>query len=315
MKHLKLLALLCALAAVGAAPAASPLAAVAPPTAALANPSICHATASAARQAARRDAQAEYWIAIANCLNAPDSSHCEHDAAQAREEAFKLADDQYHSRLDACGMLGQGAYDPGIVAGDFSTTIDNAFNPLVPGRTLVYEQHGANGVEHDEVTTLAETIDVDGVQCRKVHDVVTLDGVLEEDALDLFAQQSNGDVWYFAEVSQSFADGLLDNIDGSWRTGKDGAKPGIIMLSNPQLGDVYRQEFLIGEAEDIAKIVATDETVTVPAGTFQHCLKTREWSPIEPDQIEFKYYAAGIGVVLEVTADTGERLELVQIIN
>jgi len=309
------LALLCALAAVGAAPATLPLAAVVPsPAPPASSTSICHATATAARQAARRDAQDEYWLAIANCLNGPDSNACQHEAAQARQEAFALADEQYHARIDACALLGQGAYDPAIDPNDFSSTVDNAYNPLVPGRTLVYEENQAGG-EHDEVTTLPATIDVNGVRCVEVHDVVTVGGAVTEDTLDFFAQRSNGDVWYFGEVSQSFEDGFLDNLDGSWRFGKDGAKPGIIMLANPQVGDVYRQEFLVAEAEDIAEVVATDETVTVPAGTFQHCLKTREWSPLEPDAIEFKFYAPGVGVVLEVTPSTGERVELVQIIN
>jgi hypothetical protein len=319
MKQSIRLALLCALGAIGAAPAVSSLtAAVSPPAAAPAPPasttSICHATASAARQAARRDAQDEYWIAVAKCLNGPHSGACQHDAAEAREEALELAEEQYHARLDACGLLGQGAYDPEIDPDDFSSTVDNPYNPLVPGRTLVYESNSPDG-EHNEVTALSETVDINGVRCRKVHDVVTVKGAVVEDTLDFFAQRSNGDVWYFGEVSQSFEDGFLDNLDGSWRFGKDDAKPGIIMLANAQVDDVYRQEFLVAEAEDIAKILATNETVTVPAGTFQHCLKTLEWSPLEPDAIEHKFYAPGIGVILEVTPSTGERIELVQIIN
>ena len=320
MNHSKPLVFLFALGAVGAAPASPPVTASAMTplavTAVASSPSICHATASAERQAARRDAQAEYWIAVAKCLNAPDSSECEDAAKDARDEAFELANEQYQARLDACGMLGQGAYDPQIDPHDFSSTVDNAYMPLVVGRTLVYEQHSAAGVEHVEVTTLPGTVDIDGVRCTKVHDVVMVDGVVIEDTLDFFAQKQNGDAWYFGEISQSFDEGFLDNLDGSWRTGKDGAKPGIAMLANAQVGDVYRQEFDLGNAEDASEVISLNGSATVPAATCaSDCLVTEETTALSPDALENKYYKAGVGVILEVKPETGERTELIEIIN
>ena len=86
------------------------------------------------------------------------------------------------------------------------------------------------------------------------------------------------------------------------------------MEAMPQVGDVYRQEFLLGEAEDAATVLALDQTVDVPYGSFDGCAQTGDFSPLEPGTLEHKYYAPGIGLVLEVDPDSGERLELVDVV-
>lgn len=67
----------------------------------------------------------------------------------------------------------------------------------------------------------------------------------------------------------------------------------------------YRQEYLKGEAEDMAEILSLTESVTVPIGTFNQCLLTKEWTPLEPGVAEHKYYKAGVGFVSEVTVQGG----------
>jgi hypothetical protein len=71
------------------------------------------------------------------------------------------------------------------------------------------------------------------------------------------------------------------------------------MLADPLGGDVYRQEFLAGEAEDLALVRYGNGSISVPAGSYENVLVTEEWTPLEPDVIELKYYAKGIGVVEE----------------
>ena len=143
----------------------------------------------------------------------------------------------------------------------------------------------------------------------------SFNGVVGEDALDWFAQHDNGDVWYLGELSQNFGeDGLLESLDGSWRSDVDGAKPGILMLAMPTPGRGHRQEYAIGEAEDMSKVIGLDRTVSVPAGVFQHCLETEEWSPLEPGHFERKFWAPGIGLVLAVSGTSGAREELISIL-
>ena len=275
----------------------------------------CEDVAGAQRRAAESAAQADLWLAAALARNAPASQakSREQQARAAYDEALDLAKAQFQARTEVCEQLGGDRYDPNVSPPEFSTTIDNVYFPHVPGQTLVYEGDSAAGFVHNEVTTTFDHVVLGGFTTRAIEDVVTLDGVLHEHATDYFAQRSDGSVWYFGEVSRTYEDGLLDNLDGSWRVGKDEAKAGVLMLAPFHVGDAYRQEYLIDVAEDVAVVLATDETVVVPYGTFTHCLKTLEFSPMEPDASEWKFYAPGIGLVLIVDLETGERLELVAI--
>jgi hypothetical protein len=142
-----------------------------------------------------------------------------------------------------------------------------------------------------------------------VRDTVTLDGLLVEDTFDWFAQDREGNVWYLGEdVTNYDEDGEPTDHDGSFEVGVDGAFAGIVMLADPQVGDAYRQEFYPGEAEDLGEVVRAGETVSVPFGDFEDVLVTTDWNPLEPEVIEEKYYAPGIGLVYEtkVAGDTGE---------
>ena len=81
--------------------------------------------------------------------------------------------------------------------------------------------------------------------------------------------------------------------------GVDGALPGIVMLAHPKVGDAYRQEFFVGEAEDLGEVLRTGAHTEVRFGAFDDVLVTKDWNPLEPDIIEEKYYAPGVGLVRE----------------
>ena len=149
--------------------------------------------------------------------------------------------------------------------------------------------------------------------CIIVRDTGTIGGQVEEDTFDYFAQDKQGNVWYFGEDTTQLQDGVVVGVEGSWRAGVNGAKPGIIMKAKPKVGDEYRQEFALGTAEDMAKVVALDQNVKVPFGSFSNALKTLEFSGLEPDARENKYYVPSIGNVLTVDLVTGERDELIRI--
>jgi len=154
-----------------------------------------------------------------------------------------------------------------------------------------------------------------GVTCVEVHDVRLVNGKLVEDTRDWFAQDNAGNVWYFGENTTLVDDrGLPVDLSGTWTAGADGAQPGIIMEAHPAIGDFYRQEFLLGEAEDLAEVSSLTETVNVPfpPGTFNNCLKTTESAPIAPGDISPKYYFAGVGNLLTVEPN-GDRSELIRI--
>jgi hypothetical protein len=201
-------------------------------------------------------------------------------------------------------------YQPTIDPADFSTTIDNPFLPWVPGTTFVYE----GGGEHIEVTVTADTRMVMGVDTVVVRDTVTVKGKVTEDTADWYAQDRAGNVWYFGEATISFEDDPAGDPAGSWEAGVDGARPGIVMLADPRGGDVYRQEFLKGQAEDLALVRRLDGTIKVRAGSYDGLLVTEEWTPLEPNTVEYKYYARGVGNVAERVVVGGHDLvELVEV--
>jgi len=136
-----------------------------------------------------------------------------------------------------------------------------------------------------------------GVETTVVRDTVWVNGEIAEKTMDWYAQDKQGNVWYFGEFSQEYENGVPINTHGSWEAGVDGAEPGIIMLANPRPSVQYRQEYYKGEAEDMARVLRTDAAITVPYGTFDDVLVTREWTPLEPGFAERKFYAPCIGNV------------------
>jgi len=253
---------------------------------------------------------------LGKCANLPDRTAaraCRRQAKADSKDALETCEEQRHLRQAACARLGAAPYDPAIDPANFVAAIDNPFFPLMPGTTFVYEGQTADGFEHVEFAVTHDTKVILGVTCVEVHDTSRIDGELREDTRDWFAQDRDGNVWYFGENTTLVDGGLPVDLSGSWTAGVDGARPGIIMKAHPAIGDFYRQEFLLGEAEDLAEVKSLTDTATVPYGSFDHCLETEESSSLAPADVEHKFYAAGVGNLLTIDLETGERSELVQI--
>jgi hypothetical protein len=151
-----------------------------------------------------------------------------------------------------------------------------------------------------------------GISTTVVRDTVYLDGEMIEDTYDWYAQDTDGNVWYLGEDTHEYEDGVAVNANGAWEAGVDGALPGIVMLADPTVGAAYRQEYLAGEAEDMGEVIVVGGSVDVPAGSYDDVVVTRDWTPLEPDVIEEKTYARGVGFVFEEKPGTGETLGLVE---
>jgi hypothetical protein len=197
---------------------------------------------------------------------------------------------------------------------DFVSTVDNSYFPLVPGTTMIFEGAAEGTSIRVETTVTHETKMIAGVECVVVLDRAYEDGVLVEETRDWYAQDRDGNVWYFGEDSKSIEDGEVVDTHGSWEAGVDGAVPGVIMWAEPAAGEPYAQEFAPGVAEDMAQVMSTGETVTVPFGTFSDVLVIKEWNPLDPGVVEEKSYAPGIGVIRELAIEgEDEHLELIDI--
>jgi len=144
-----------------------------------------------------------------------------------------------------------------------------------------------------------------------------------EDTLDWYAQDDDGNVWYFGEDVTNYEyddDGNLigTNSDGSWEAGLDlsgtgtPAVPGILMPANPVVGAVFYQEYYASVAEDMAQVMETGLSVTIPDfPVFEGCIRTLEWNPLHADDVAYKIYAPGVGLILEEPANVDEPTLLV----
>ncbi|HEX8803134.1 MAG TPA: hypothetical protein VF743_03040 [Acidimicrobiales bacterium] len=206
-----------------------------------------------------------------------------------------------------------GRYAPEIDPADFVETVDNPYMTLTPGASWSYRGEEDGEVENVEVTVTDQRREVMGVSAVVVRDTVSdADGAVVEDTRDWFAQDREGNVWYMGEDTAEYEDGEVTSTEGSWEAGRDGALPGIAMPADPTVGYAYRQEYYPGEAEDLAEVARLGASESVPEGDHDDLLVIKEWNPLDPEVVEEKYYAAGLGLVLEVKVAGGDgRIELV----
>ena len=204
-------------------------------------------------------------------------------------------------------------YAPRIDPAAFTTRIDNPYHPLRRGTRWIYEGRTDEGSERKVVEVTDEIRVIMGVPCVVVKDTVTLEGQLYEETVDWFAQDRNGTVWNFGEETRKrTADGQFTPA-GSWEAGVGGALPGVVMTADPRPGRPYHQEYLPGEAEDMARVLRDGERLTVRFGSFVQVVVTRDWSPLDPGVVEHKHYAPGIGLIREESVEGDEyRMELVE---
>ena len=225
-----------------------------------------------------------------------NTNDCQENGSPDDDSGGGATDQISHPKFDPC---------------DFGNeNIDNPYFTLTPGTTFTYESE----TEEDIVVVTDETKQILGVTATVVRDTVSLDRELIEDTFDWFAQDKEGNVWYLGEDTKEYEDGEVVSTEGSWEAGVDGAEAGIVMEADPQVGDTYRQEWYPGHAEDAAEVISLNEGVTVPYGTFTNCLQTREFSTLDPELNEYKYYCTAVGAVtLEEVIDSEETVELIDV--
>jgi hypothetical protein len=197
------------------------------------------------------------------------------------------------------------AYRPDIDPAGFTTDVSNRYMPLIPGTVFIFEGEE----ERVETAVTDQTRTVMGIETVVVRDRAFEGDALIEDTLDWFAQDAAGNVWYFGEDTAECEDGRIASTHGAWEAGVDGAQPGVVMLARPQVGESYRQEFLEGEAEDVARVLDVDATVKAGSSTYRDAIVTEDFTALEPGIVEQKAYAPGIGLVQVTTVRGGSGVE------
>ncbi|MGH2531353.1 MAG: hypothetical protein ACRDJW_03500 [Thermomicrobiales bacterium] len=185
-------------------------------------------------------------------------------------------------------------------------------NPFFPLASVRYKEYVGEETDPDtgetiqtrvEETVLAETAEVAGVEVAVVEVKEYENGKLVESTLDYYAQDDDGTIYYLGESVDDYEDGEVVGHSGAWLAGEGENQPGLFMLPDPDVGQVFEQERAPGIAEDISTVIAVDEAITTPAGQFSGCLKTEDVNPLD-DETENKYYCPGVGVVREESEDS-----------
>ncbi len=216
--------------------------------------------------------------------------------------------------LGACAPTAEGQSAtcltlPDVSAAAFVSGVTNPYYPLPAGATWTHVATTDEGVETISVEVLAETRDINGVTATVVLDTSEVDGVLAEATTDWYAQDDEGNVWYLGEDTCEYEADVCVDTHGTWEWGVDGALPGIVMRADPAVDGVqYRQEYLVGEAEDYAEVIETGVALEVPAGAYTACVMTREMSAVDLTMFEQKTYCQDVGLALVENKGVSEEL-------
>ena len=155
--------------------------------------------------------------------------------------------------LGACVKSGDWTSAFMLEPDELVSTGRNPYFVLEPGYTLVLEGEGAQLT----ITVLNETKKVDGVVTRVVEERETKGGKLTEVARNYFAiSKRTNDVFYFGEDVDMYKDGKVVNHDGSWLSGVNGSKFGLMMPGRALIQSRYYQEVAPNIAMDRATIGA-----------------------------------------------------------
>jgi hypothetical protein len=205
-----------------------------------------------------------------------------------------------------------GAYRPKVDPAQFVEGVDNRYFPLVPGSRWVYEGVVDGETERIELEVTTERKMILGIPATGVRDTNFTDGELTATTMDWYAQDRSGNVWYLGEDTQNHENGRPAGTEG-WEAGVEGAQPGIFMPGGPEVGAAYRQAYRRGQVEDAAEVLRVGVTHGIGLGSYQDVIVIRGWSRLDPEVIEEKSYAPGIGKIYEtLTAGGTGGTELVE---
>ena len=214
----------------------------------------------------------------------------------------------------ACATTDSVSPNGGPFPSSWSLTVNNQYFPLVASTIYRYRDTTANGPTLDSVAVLHEAHDVHGVATTQLHEQIFRNGAQTEDIREYYAQDAYGNVWLLGRDQEQIDNGVVVGTAGSFEWGVDNAQPGIVMWADPtaHIGDTYRMEFLSGQDEDQAKVVAANQTVTVGAGTFDGCVEIEQWTGLSTAAHVNTYYCPETGEVL--AENSSERLELMTLV-
>ncbi|MBI5431812.1 MAG: hypothetical protein HZA52_03160 [Planctomycetes bacterium] len=176
----------------------------------------------------------------------------------------------------------------------FSASITHPFLPLSSVRYA--ELRSDDELVVREV--LDETRRAGDVECLILAEKEYEDGELAEISYNYFAQDPEGNVWYFGEEVDDYEDGRVVGHGGAWLVGRNAVEPCLIMPAHPTVGLRFKSENSPPDAEEFDEVAAIDATLNVPVGAYRGVVVIRE-GDVAGKWKERKFYAAGVGLIRE----------------
>ena len=196
---------------------------------------------------------------------------------------------------------------------EFTTTIDNPYWPMKPGSKWVYDEPTPRATEGGRHGHRPDQADRERDRGPVVHDVVSQNGEPVEVTDDWYAQDADGNIWYLGEDTAEYENGKVVSREGSFEAGVDGAEAGVTMPAEPPArARPTARSTCEGEAEDFARCSASPSRSRSRSGSFDNVLQTEDVNPLgDPQQVENKFYAEGVGPLLTLDLTGEGREELV----
>jgi hypothetical protein len=183
------------------------------------------------------------------------------------------------------------------------TTSTNPYHPLRPGLQWTRggtTEVGFRKVPHQVISTMTDVIRIiDGVPCIAMLDQSTDSSETSQVGFDYLALDKDGNVWLMGGYSEEYEGGEYTNVEDAWLGTETGGSPGILI---PGEVTMETPRWFIGtpgqeETPTVAEPVAVGLNTTVEFGDFQNVIAIREGA-VDAIDNEIKYYAPGVGVIL-----------------
>jgi hypothetical protein len=193
---------------------------------------------------------------------------------------------------------------------DLTPIVDHPLVPLAAMTTKVFVGQELDPDTGETVALRVEervaprTAQVAGVNVTVVDVTDYHNGQLVKTTADYFAQGPEGSVYYLGERVNEYDEGTIVGHEESWLTGEHVDEPGVFLPAEMRVGDTFYQERVPGLAEERFTVIAIDETLTTPAGTFTGCVRTEEMHLTDVPGLlggptEQKVFCRGVGLVRE----------------
>jgi hypothetical protein len=256
--------------------------------------------------------------AAAGCSNGSPSSTPSTTTAAARQQATSTTSAATRSTAAPTTTVRLVNADPGgkFNRKDFGSPFGdtNRWLPLVPGYQSVRDGtlfRGRRELHHRRRFTVTDVVKViNGVRTVLVLDQDIDAGQIAEQALDYFAQDKHGNVWYMGSYTETYEGGQFVNAVDAWLAGVNGATAGVAMMANPKKGmPGYIQASIPGRETIHAEVAKLGEKKCVPFRCFSNTLAILE------DGTEFKYYAEGVGGIATEPNYSGGEQEKERLLN